>query len=196
MRVEAVSLRTFEVAMLPAVAWRNGLGTTRELAVGPPGTALALFDWRVAVADIAPGATSFSRYPGVDRVLVTTGPGLRLGPPGCGGAAMRPIEPWVPMQLDGAEPVDARLVGAPVRVFNVMARRGAARGTAAVHRSATALAADATHVLWCVQGRAQLESGDGHDAVLDAGHATVFAGAAARLAVDDCTIVLAATLHG
>ena len=45
----------------------------------PAGAPLAAFDWRVSVADVAADGP-FSRFPGVDRVLVLiAGAGMRLG---------------------------------------------------------------------------------------------------------------------
>jgi environmental stress-induced protein Ves len=196
-----VDLRPFEVAACAASAWRNGQGRTRELALGPEGATVSAFDWRVTVADIEPGAMSFSRFPGIERVLVATGPGLRLGPAGCTGAAMREIEPWQPLRLDGDEPVDARLVGAPIRVFNAMGRRGAAGVAAAVHRADATLPDARAAVLWCVRGAATLATADGRRTALEEGRAVVVEGPVAiRFAAPadpagDGALVLSATVH-
>jgi environmental stress-induced protein Ves len=188
--------RTFDVAALPAAAWRNGQGTARELAAAPPGASLTGFDWRVAVAEIEPGATSFSRFPGIERLLVATGPGLRLGHAGCGGTAMREVEPWVPVRLDGDEPVDARLVGSRLRVFNVMSRRGVVRGAAAVHRRTAPLPEALATVLWCVHGRCGFGPAEGRTTALETNRAAVLPGEAMLLHIgDDATVVLAATFH-
>ena len=180
------------VAALPATAWRNGRGRTRELAVSPADATLESFDWRVSLAELEPGTCAFSAYPGVDRVLVPAGHGLRLA-----GVA---LAPWVAASIAGEAPVDALLDGGAMSVFNVMARRGRARGAAAVHRRSVALAADATSVLWCVRGRARLERAGDSAGALAAGDAAVVpreAGAAAHLHLEDAdTLVVAATLHG
>ena len=49
--------------------WKNGLGTTTEIAVHPPGAGLDAFAWRVSIADL--GASGpFSIFAGYDRTLV------------------------------------------------------------------------------------------------------------------------------
>jgi len=53
-----------------AMPWRNGAGTTHEIAIDPaPGPSGAPFRWRLSMADLA-GSGPFSEIPGVDRVLV------------------------------------------------------------------------------------------------------------------------------
>ena len=54
---------------LVRVPWKNGGGTTAEVAVHPPGAGLDDFDWRISMADVAVDGP-FSRFPGVDRTLV------------------------------------------------------------------------------------------------------------------------------
>lgn len=54
---------------LVRVPWKNGGGTTAEVAVHPPGTGFDAFDWRISMADVAADGP-FSRFPGVDRTLV------------------------------------------------------------------------------------------------------------------------------
>jgi environmental stress-induced protein Ves len=53
---------------LSASAWKNGAGSTTEIAVFPEGAGLDDFDWRISLATIARSAP-FSRFPGVDRSL-------------------------------------------------------------------------------------------------------------------------------
>ncbi|WP_344566156.1 HutD/Ves family protein [Streptomyces axinellae] len=52
----------------PRMPWKNGSGSTREVAAQPVGSRLADFDWRVSVADVG-GDGPFSPFPGVDRVI-------------------------------------------------------------------------------------------------------------------------------
>ncbi|NKX51066.1 HutD family protein, partial [Arthrobacter deserti] len=73
--------RIIRFAGLPAVPWRNGGGSTRELAAGAAGDG---WGWRLSLADIVrPGA--FSVFEGIERVLtVVEGEGLALS---IGGAS-------------------------------------------------------------------------------------------------------------
>ena len=111
-------------AGLPAAPWKNGGGSTRELAVSPPGAPLDNFDWRISVAAItADGA--FSLFPGVDRSLVLVeGDGVRLTLDGARAVLLDAANPmlWFP----GEAQVDARVDGATLD-FNVMTRRSRCR---------------------------------------------------------------------
>ena len=58
--------------------WKNGGGTTREIAVWPPGAGMDTFDWRISVADIAMDGP-FSAFPGIDRqIVLIDGAGVHL----------------------------------------------------------------------------------------------------------------------
>lgn len=111
------------------VPWKNGRGTTDELAIGPDGASFDAgdFDWRIARAGVAEPAP-FSRFDGFDRVLVVIeGAGLRLTHEG------RPplvVEPLAPHRFAGEDAPHADLVAGPVRDLNVLTRRG--RATARV----------------------------------------------------------------
>ena len=111
--------------------WKNGGGRTTEIAAFPPGATLDTFLWRVSLADVACDGP-FSPFPGIDRTIVLLdGAGMRLreGP--------RDVElttPFVPHDFSGDEGIDCTLVAGPVRDFNVMFRRGRARGSVVVVR--------------------------------------------------------------
>ena len=60
--------------------WRNGRGTTRELAVFPADSALdgRPFAWRVSIADVKSDC-EFSVFPGYDRsLMLMEGAGMEL----------------------------------------------------------------------------------------------------------------------
>jgi len=101
--------------------WKNGGGSTTEIAVEPPASSLEHFDWRISIAQVASDGP-FSEFPGVDRTLaVIGGNGLQLS------IASNP-----PVTLDrGSEPVrfpgdvatSARLLSGEIIDLNVMSRR-------------------------------------------------------------------------
>jgi environmental stress-induced protein Ves len=106
-------------AGLCAVPWKNGGGSTTEIAVFPPDAGFDDFDWRVSLATISADGP-FSVFPGVDRTLaLVEGHGVTLDIDG------------EPVLVSAAEPVaafegDARVAaklnrGATVD-FNVMTR--------------------------------------------------------------------------
>ncbi|WP_409240095.1 HutD family protein [Streptomyces sp. PA5.6] len=96
------------------VPWKNGGGTTREVAEGA--------GWRVSVADVA-GDGPFSHFPDTDRVITPVeGEGMLLTVSGTG----RRVARLTPFAFPGDAPTDCHLPAGPVRNLNVMTRRGGA----------------------------------------------------------------------
>lgn len=110
--------------------WRNGLGVTLEVARFPAGD--GPFGWRVSIAKVDADGP-FSLFPGIDRILVPLdGDGIRLEDPASGMATILP--PLAVGRFEGDRPTVGRLLGGPIRDFNVMTRRGEWRGEATVER--------------------------------------------------------------
>ena len=116
-------MRAFDIAAIAATPWKNGGGSTREIACWPPGAGLDDFGWRVSIATIAaPGP--FSVFPGVDRsIMLLDGAGVRLVSAD-GKVDHRLDAAHVPFAFDGAAEVDCRVIDGPTTDFNVMTRRG------------------------------------------------------------------------
>ncbi|WP_405823143.1 HutD family protein [Streptomyces sp. NBC_01390] len=119
------ALRWSEYRSMP---WKNGGGTTREVASGTVHAPLASiepadgFDWRVSVADVDAGG-SFSAFPGIDRVItLVEGAGMVLTVDG----TPYPVGPLSPFAFPGDAATDCRLEAGAVRNMNVMTRRGQA----------------------------------------------------------------------
>jgi len=108
-----------------ATAWRNGGGRTTELAVHPQGANFAQFAWRVSIADVTQDGP-FSTFAGVDRTLVLLrGAGMRLE----GADATLDVRaPYDPISFAGDVAFGCMLHDGPVKDFNLMVRRSAARG--------------------------------------------------------------------
>jgi len=115
--------RLLRAADYRRVRWRNGGGWTTEIAAAPSPDDPESFDWRVSIAEIdSDGA--FSTFPGCDRyIALLDGPGMELT-----------IDSGDPVRLDqrlkfvrfaGEAQTSGRLLGAPVRDFNVIVRRDA-----------------------------------------------------------------------
>lgn len=116
------------------VPWRNGRGTTEELAIWPAGATLERgdFDWRISKARVEE-AGPFSAFPGFERTLVVTdGAGLVLHHGD--GAPRSRVRPLEPCRFAGEWPTRAELVAGPVADFNVFARRGTVRAEAVITR--------------------------------------------------------------
>jgi environmental stress-induced protein Ves len=105
--------------------WKNGGGTTTDVAVYPPGSAGGDFDWRVSVATIESDSV-FSSFPGVDRVLMPLSPG-GLALQDAGGR--HPIARFEPFGFAGETPIEAVDVAQRSLDLNLMTRRGAVEGS-------------------------------------------------------------------
>lgn len=106
-------------ASVPAQAWRNGGGQTRELLAWP-----AQGEWqlRVSRADIDRDGP-FSAFPGVERwFAVLQGEGVVLGF-GTGERSIRSTDDA--LHFDGAAAPACRLLGGPTQDLNLMLRGGA-----------------------------------------------------------------------
>ena len=133
----AEAFRILRAAGRTRAAWKNGGGTTREIAASPGATTDA-FDWRVSLADVAEDGP-FSVFPGVDRTLtVVEGAGMDLM---VGGEHHIVDEPYWPHDFPGDVETDGRLLAGPVLNLNVMYRRDRVRAQTAVVRGTLRLAA-------------------------------------------------------
>jgi uncharacterized protein len=102
--------------------WKNGGGSTTEIAVGPAGASLEAFDWRISMAKVASDGP-FSDFPGIDRTLaVVKGSGLVLA---IGEDAPLTLSSETdPVGFAGDTPTSARLTAGAITDLNVMTRRG------------------------------------------------------------------------
>ncbi|WP_426208950.1 HutD/Ves family protein [Massilia sp. TWP1-3-3] len=108
-------------AGLEPAPWKNGGGSTTELAIAPPGASLDKFDWRISLATIGADGP-FSLFGGVDRSLaLVDGPGVFLDIDEEGRFALDYDAPLV--EFAGESHVLATLNGGPSTDFNVMTRR-------------------------------------------------------------------------
>lgn len=113
-------IRSSDTRTMP---WKNGGGTTTEIAVFPEGASLDEFGWRVSSARVDIGGP-FSSFPGIDRTLaVLTGDGLDLNIAGRGHVMLTVASEPYAFAADIA--VSAELASGPVTDLNVMTRRGA-----------------------------------------------------------------------
>lgn len=136
---------------LPAIPWKNGGGTTRNLAVAPEGAGFDDILWRISIAEVRESGP-FSRFPGVDRIIVLLeGDGMMLR--GVDGSVFSLTAPFAPHAFPGEASIDARLVNGPTADFNVMVRRGQARGSVEAWTSAGELPRGAGEaVFYCARG--------------------------------------------
>ncbi len=151
-------LRSADYRVMP---WKNGLGTTTEIAVHPPDAALTDFTWRLSTADL--GASGpFSSFPGYDRILVQLdGPPMTLAHEGLGEHQLTLREP----HRFAGELVTHATVAGPARDFNVMVRRDRATADLAVRvfapgKGMIAAGNPKVRIVFLVAGTASAYSGD------------------------------------
>lgn len=127
------------------VPWKNGLGTTLELATdaAEPG---GPWTWRLSVADV-PERAAFSRFDGIDRRLaVLEGAGMDLYEAGSSRAIAVPREGQA-HAFRGEDAQEGAPIGAGVRDANLFLARSAWTGAMRVVRGespALSLRADVT----------------------------------------------------
>lgn len=116
-------IHRFERDKLIATPWKNGGGSTCEIACWPPGSGMSDFGWRVSIARIAaPGP--FSVFPGIDRIITLLegdGVSLQAQVPALAHQLDTPGEPFA---FPGEAAIDCSLLGGPSSDLNVMTRRG------------------------------------------------------------------------
>ena len=146
-----MALSFFSRDTLPAMPWKNGGGTTQEIACWPVGAGLADFGWRVSIAPIA-AAGPFSVFEGVDRIIMLLdGEGVRLRSRD-GAIDHRLDVPHRPFAFAGEAEIDCMPQGAASSDFNVMTRRGQWRAELKVHDGAAAIPPAPHGVLLALRG--------------------------------------------
>jgi uncharacterized protein len=115
----------------PLTRWKNGAGTTREVARHPAGPPAGPddFDWRVSIAEV-PASSAFSSFPGVARVIVqVAGEPMTLSV----GGQEHLLELYRPFTFDGGAATTCRLSGGATTDLNVMTRQAVWTAEVSVH---------------------------------------------------------------
>lgn len=118
-----MAARIFSPADHHAMPWKNGLGTTREIAAARTEEDLRSggFAWRLSIAEVTVGSP-FSIFAGCDRtILLLDGDGMILDSGEHGRHVLS--RRFAPYAFSGDWPTDCKLLGGPCRDFNVMADR-------------------------------------------------------------------------
>jgi environmental stress-induced protein Ves len=123
---------------LVRVPWKNGHGTTAEVAAFPEGSGFDTFGWRISMADVASDGP-FSVFPGIDRTLIVVeGEGIELDVEGIAYLLDRTSPK---LSFAGDDVTTGRLLSGPIRDLNVMTRRGQFKHRARFVQSGVALLA-------------------------------------------------------
>lgn len=116
-------VRVFRRADQRRVPWKNGRGSTLEIAIHPAGATVADdFDWRVSMAAVVADGP-FSDFPGIDRTLVL------LAGAGADLVSTAGTRTWAGhhalVRFPGDVGCHARLHAGPVQDLGLMVRRAA-----------------------------------------------------------------------
>jgi environmental stress-induced protein Ves len=135
--------------------WRNGGGTTRQIAIWPPAAQTHDFIWRISAADIAQSG-NFSDWRGFERQLwITHGAGIRLTDPA--SRLVTVLRQDMYLDFPGERRYACELLEGPVRDLNVMLRRG--HGTirsARLRGHHTGTLGTGHYIFYCVRGGARV----------------------------------------
>jgi environmental stress-induced protein Ves len=136
-----MTARVFRNVDLVRVPWKNGGGTTAEVAAFPEGSTLDTFSWRISMADVASDGP-FSLFPGIDRTLIVVeGNGIELDVEGI----VYPLDRTSSkLSFSGDDITTGRLLSGPIRDLNVMTRRGRFRHRTRFVESGVALLSEDT----------------------------------------------------
>ena len=135
----------------PSQPWKNGLGSTREIAVQPSGAGSDDFLWRVSIAEVDTAAP-FSRFPGIDRqIALLDGNGFTMT---LDDGRVHPLTTlFAPFAFAGEARVAVSLLDGPTRDFNLMVRREHASGEVLVWPGSETRWPDSSTVLvYCACG--------------------------------------------
>ncbi|MES2963161.1 MAG: HutD family protein [Bdellovibrionota bacterium] len=117
---------------MKAMPWKNGGGTTLQVAISPSRAEVGLldFDWRVSIANVDADGP-FSAFPGYDRQLVVwSGPGILIN-----GSRHEALDPF---EFSGDTPIEAKLLAEPiaesVKDFGVIYKRGKFTSEMTIHK--------------------------------------------------------------
>ena len=169
----------------PSVAWKNGQGRTRQLAIYPVDADSDAFLWRVSVAEVD-SAAPFSSFPGVDRhIALLRGAGFTMTLDR--GRRHALVVPFEPFAFPGEADIDVQLVDGATQDFNLMLRRGKASGRIDVLRDGAphAIGRDVV-LLYCATGQCTTPDG-----VLSVGDSWLAPRSGTDVVLSDSGVVLA-----
>ncbi|MFD2206082.1 HutD family protein [Kiloniella antarctica] len=175
-----------------SMPWKNGLGTTVELAVcvHEMGVEDGPFLWRISIASVSEDG-AFSHFPNIDRNLtILQGRGMVLEVAGFDD--LRLDQPLQSVCFSGEADVVARLHDGPITDFNVMVDRRFAEARVETFslddEVSLILSADDSYFLHVPEtSTAIMLSGDEADVQIDGGESYLFEGIEQHISVRSLT---------
>lgn len=163
-----MSITLLDPADYRRMPWKNGGGTTTEIALAPLPAPLPAslsdsagrFLWRVSIADVAQ-AGPFSAFSGYERLIaVVEGAGMRLTVDGTPTTVSHRAPAF---RFSGDSVVDCALLDGPIRDFNLIVDRAHAAGRLELVPAggSAAVAAEGTALVHALDGDVTLRTEDG-----------------------------------
>jgi uncharacterized protein len=148
----------FALEKISPVAWKNGGGTTREIACSPLNASITDFDWRVSMANVRSDG-AFSIFENVDRTIaLLDGNGMLLA--NARATVHHALtHMFTPFSFRGEEPIVATLLDGPTLDFNVMTRRGVCEANVFVASRDTQIPDAENGVIFATRGSWHIEHG-------------------------------------
>ena len=184
----------FDLNDIAPVSWKNGGGTTREIACWPINSNIETFDWRISVARIDRNGP-FSTFSGVDRVItLLDGAGVTLlDENGTSHALTQPLKPHA---FDGEASIYGELIAGSSEDLNIMVRRGRIHASVSVLDDAASLPVAGAGMLLAVGACWHLHASDGTPYTLAPGQGVWWGGQPTAWSVHFGTTSAAATSRG
>ncbi len=140
------------------MAWKNGGGSTAEIAVFPREATLGDFEWRVSMAHVGADGP-FSSFPGIDRTLaILNGDGVVLAIDDRDPVTLTPTSQ--PLSFSADARTTCALVDGPVDDLNVMTRGASFRHAVrrlAIEGEAAIDLTGAWGIVFCARGRVRID---------------------------------------
>lgn len=159
--------------------WKNGGGTTTEIAIHPEGAGWDDFLWRIGIADIRQSGP-FSNFPGVNRSILLLDCPVDSGMTLTVDGTSQDMVQGEFIDFAGESVTEGTLRGQAVRDFNVLSRRDAVkhrRGFKAItYREWFRLGGTDMRCVHCAAGSAQLVSSAGSGRNVAAGETLLVSG--------------------
>ena len=157
----ASTYRLIKADQRAVVPWKNGGGTTTELAQAPVKASGQDWSWRISIANVEQSGP-FSIFAGIDRIsCVVDGDGMDLR---YEDGSVVALEPNQPVTYDGGATVIGKLRSTPIRNFNVMVDRRFFRSAMRIVRGPDTETVQTTHretvFIHMLQGQCSVTSTD------------------------------------
>ena len=160
----SLAIRVIDASHHRVMPWKNGFGTTTEIAIDPPDADVGgRFRWRLSIADVQRSGP-FSAFPGYERtIMVIAGHGMDLAI--ADQPARRLDRLFDPFVFSGDSTAECRLLDGPIRDFNLMVERSSLRSHLEVlHLDATPRLLDPTsgdQIIHCFDAAIEFVMGAG-----------------------------------